>query len=159
MRVDYYCLPDQDKVWRDINELALASRRTGGTFRIHAHKPGAALCWHPFNMMPIGRATGEDPHGLLHIGVAGDFRTDFIAAWASLGPQHADVMDHPLGQAFRRSEALTRRFRLLCFTLRFSDDPEGTAAEEIAAYEAAFGELPPLQQATTPQRDRLPEIA
>ncbi|WP_372616848.1 hypothetical protein [Falsiroseomonas sp.] len=159
MQVDYYCLLEQEKVWRDINELALACGSYGGTYRVHAHKPGAALCWHPYNMMRIGRATGEDPLGLLYVGAAEDFRVDFISLWASLGPVRADVAEHPVGKAFSASEALRRRFRLLCFTLRFSADPAATQAEELAAYTAEYGELPPLHQLAVRQREALAAIA
>ncbi|HEV7267795.1 MAG TPA: hypothetical protein VGN83_23255 [Falsiroseomonas sp.] len=159
MRVDYYCLPQQDKVWRDINELSLACGRPGGAFRIHAHKPGAALCWHPYNMLPIGRVAGEDPLGLLYIGAARHFCSDFIALWVSLRTHIPEVADHPVAQAFRRSEALSSRFQVICFTLCFSLEPHAAADAELAAYEAAYGEPPPLQQVVGRQRDAIAAIA
>jgi hypothetical protein len=159
MRVDYHCLPEQDGVWLDINALALTCGRSGGVFRIHAHKPGAALRWHPCNMMPIARAAGEDPHGVLYIGAARDFRDDFITAWASLGSRQADVSHHEVGLAFRRADALRQRFRLLGCTLHFSEVPFDAAEAERAAYEAEFGELPPLHQVGAPQREALAAIA
>jgi hypothetical protein len=42
---------------------------------------------------------------------------------------------------------LRRRFPRLCFTLRFDPRPGEAQAEELAAYVACFGELPPLNAA------------
>lgn len=147
MRVDFFCFLDRHDIWQSIADLARDHARQGGVYRVHAFREDAPRAWSRDNLVPVSRAAAEDPYGRLYIGSADVCTACFIALWKSLSAPHSRRDAHIFGRTYLDSAVLQRRYPRVCFTVRFADDPAAAEAEELAAYAAEFGDMPPLNAA------------
>lgn len=98
--------------------------------------------------IPVGRLLGEDPEGVLYIGMANSFLDRVINLKKSLSPKHSSSA-HEAGSRHKSHEAIASRFAYdrLVLDLIGSENPRIAEVIALQTYMQKFGELPPLNRA------------
>ena len=97
--------------------------------------------------IPIGRLLGEDPDGILYIGMAASFHDRVIDLKKSLSPKHVS-RSHECGVRHKSHAGVSNRFPYdrLHLEMVSAADPRAAEREALQLYIDKFGELPPLNR-------------
>jgi hypothetical protein len=129
--------------WYRIDGEAKKRGIAGGIYRVHAGFAGSDERY-----QAVPRLLKPDPLGRPYIGRADAFTMRFIELMKALNP---DLLsdNHGFARSYTSLSAVRARFPLdeLRFTLRFSERSVQAEAEELKAYRAEYGELPPFNGA------------
>lgn len=143
MQTDYDCtLASWD--WHALEKLLTKLGKASGVYRVHAAARDGARVNDVAGIVLLSRLLGSDPAGCLYIGRTKNLPDRFTTLIKAIRPDYASRDGHGFARAWWDSPAVRQRFPHLCFSVRFCDDAPVAEAEELAAYRANFGELPPF---------------
>ncbi len=160
MSIKHYII--EDNFWKSIDDLFL-SERFPGIYRLHATDSHG-------NFIPLSRALGVDPNGILYIGTseviqdrAANLKKSVCAAYKIIDPAkygnliYGDIGSHQTGKKIVKIPKFVEHFPLsgLCLTverylgaandLKTKDYGHFVLEKQLLQdYERKYGEKPPL---------------
>jgi hypothetical protein len=138
-------LPD---FWDQINT---AFGTSGGVYKVSCLREDG------LEPVPVSRLLGQDPEGVLYIGMAASFLDRVIELKKSLSPQHVS-RGHECGARHKRHEGIASAFpyERLAVTFMSADAPRVVEQQALAEYFSHFGELPPSEPCGLNQGGAIP---
>ena len=143
MQTDYDCtLASWD--WYALAKLLTTLGKVGGVYRVHAAARDGARMSDAAGVVSVSRLLGSDPGGRLYIGMTTNLLGRFPTLLKAIMPNYRGRDGHGFARAWWDSPAVRQRFPHLSFSVRICDDAAANERQELLAYRAEFGELPPF---------------
>jgi hypothetical protein len=122
------------------DELYKKNTDSAGVYTLHCLREVGAD-----ELMPICRALGTHPEGILYIGKAAQGLGRVGDLIKSLSPEFKSN-GHHAGLPYAKNPRLSQTFPFerLCVMFTPSKDPAATECEKIQEYSMKYGEVPPL---------------
>lgn len=117
--------------------------QSGGIYKLSCLRDGSTE-----ELVPVQRLLGEDPEGVLYIGMAACFLERVIELKKSLSPRHVS-RGHECGARHKEHDRLAQAFPYERLMVSFiaSESPRDAEQHALQDYFNSFGELPPLNRA------------